>query len=193
MTFQDFRNAHPARAARTEVIRNCDQKRKVNRSHGVGCIENHPLPNNEISEELPRALDSKAVRHVFVVARDGVPYINEKAPHSQTLESKRITHTNLTGCAAVDVDDDCDNSCVCDPAHTGGELWFMSDQKVLVGGDSGRYGARMSEGDDVQKVLADLVQCFLHAGYEVGSLGVDAQSGKPATLLLGDVQWQRKE
>ena len=69
-----------------------------------------------------------------------------------------IKHTNLTGGA---------------PAFASGELLFLSEYAVIINGRSRRYGPR-SESE-----MISVAKAFKNSGYQVWSMGYDAEAGVP--------------
>ncbi len=71
-------------------------------------------------------------------------------------------------------------------AHTGGELWFISDNKILINGGSSRYKPRTME------ELISAADGFRKTGYTVGNMGFD--NGIPARRVReSDVAWGNHE
>ena len=59
--------------------------------------------------------------------KNRIKILNEKAKATTRLTLKKAKHTNISGGSK---------------AHSGGELWFISKDTVLLNGCSGRYGPR---------------------------------------------------
>lgn len=162
-----FREAYPLRAPRANVIRNEDEVRQLKQEDGL--------------EEFDRLLGAKAEKsalphatprgntYLWVIGQNSIPAALETIEIGQRLASGKIKHTNLTGGL---------------PAHCGGEVWFINDDAVVIGGSSGRYGP---DHGDLQQLL-DAALVFKEQGYRVAALGMD-ETGQMATLLVGDPQW----
>jgi hypothetical protein len=162
-----FRAAYPLRGPRAHVIRNDDEVRQLTEEEGL--------------EEFDRSLGAKAQKsdppraaprgntYLWVIGQESIPAALETIAVGQELKSGVIKHTNLTGGL---------------PAHCGGEVWFLSDDDVVIGGSSGRYGP---DTGDIQQ-LNDAALVFKEQGYRVAALGMD-ETGFMATLLVGDPQW----
>jgi hypothetical protein len=81
-----------------------------------------------------------------------------------------IKHSNLTGG---------------DDAHSGGEIWFINDDRIAVNAQSGRYGA---ESDREFKMIVDALR---HSGYHVASMGFDLDNPSiPNTVFVGEPEWE---
>jgi hypothetical protein len=115
------------------------------------------------SEPLDKTRVAEA-KYLWVVIPDGAPAGLEADPWAETLSNGLIKHTNLTGGS---------------PAHTGGELWFLKDRKLVINGSSGRYGP------DTAKELEDAADCFRQAGYIVASMGWNFEDRCPNAVPPG--------
>ena len=94
--------------------------------------------------------------------------VREHVSASPPLQSGVCKHTNLTGG---------------EEAHCGGEVWFVSGQRLIINGASGRYPPKgMPE-------LEEIVSAFEAAGYEVWSMGWDPETDRPARILRGGPPW----
>ena len=103
-------------------------------------------------------------RYLWVIDHRGIPYILE-APFPFSGKERLPKHTNITEG---------------DPAYVGGELWFSSNDSIFLSGGSGRYHPI----DEQQ--LKDAVRVFGDYGYQVSSLGWDAESGYAARELADE-------
>jgi hypothetical protein len=90
-----------------------------------------------------------------VIDDSGVPYILDQPVI--VLGYSGPKHSNLTGGGQ---------------AFVGGELWFKSDQELVVSGASGRYPPE----DEAQ--LEDAIGVFRQFGYETTSMGWEVDSAK---------------
>lgn len=167
MNFDVFRATYETRPPRANVIKNSDELKQMSNDDGLSDFD-ISAGKKAIFSDIPRTADSRGDIYLWAVTSAQVPYALENAPFGKTLETGRIKHTNLTGGQ---------------PAHCGGELWFLSESEILVGGDSGRYGPNSAE------ELADVTQAFKSIGYRVASLGYDEDSGYSAKILIGAPQW----
>lgn len=109
-------------------------------------------------------------RHLWVIRSQDFPVALEDCPWGKALQSGRIKHSNLTGG---------------DPAHSGGEIWFIDDDKVAINAASGRYGA------DSEQEFAQIVDALRRSGYRVASMGFDLDNKSIANrVFAGDPVWQ---
>ncbi len=108
----------------------------------------------------PRSLKDRSTnRYLWVIDKDGIPYIIES--RVPVIDSKP-KHTNLTGGG---------------DAYLGGEVWFKSFSSLYVSGGSGRYPPR-----DVRQ-LEKAGQVFESFGYAVIPLGWDYGTGRAKRYL----------
>ena len=106
-------------------------------------------------------------RHLWVIRPADVPVALE---HCEWGESKCIKHSNLTGG---------------DPAHSGGEIWFIDTDRIAVNANSGRYGAK-SEAE-----FRLIVDALRRSGYNVASMGFDLDTPSiPNSIFVGDPVWE---
>lgn len=100
---------------------------------------------------------------LWVVRGDDVVYAVEACPFGDAhAVDGRIKHTNLTGGQ---------------PAFSGGELVFLGFGKIVVSGNSGRYGPRSAT------ELRDVAIAFRNAGYTVYSTGYDQEANRAQPLI----------
>jgi hypothetical protein len=149
------------------VIRNTDELKQMTAEDGLQDFDLSAGKTALISE-IPRVADARGNIYLWAVTADRVPYAAEEVAYGKTLQTGRIKHTNLTGGSE---------------AHCGGELWFLSESEILVGGDSGRYGPNSPD------ELADAALAFKSVGYRVASLGFDEDTGYSARILIGEPKW----
>lgn len=100
---------------------------------------------------------------LWVVRGDDVLYAAEACPFGEARAvDGRIKHTNLTGGQ---------------PAFSGGELVFLDNGKIVVSGNSGRYGPRSAT------EMSDVAIAFRDAGYTVYSTGYDQEANRAQPLI----------
>jgi hypothetical protein len=127
--------------------------------------------------EFPRAPSpprtqqaARDARHLWVIRSDDVPVALEACVWGKALKSGCIKHSNLTGG---------------DKAHSGGEIWFIGDDRIAVNASSGRYGA---ESDGEFSVIVDALR---RSGYHVASMGFDLDNVTIAnTVFVGEPEWE---
>jgi hypothetical protein len=167
--FEEHRAIHQSRLPPPGRIHNKDEGRQIGPDEGL--FEFDFPPAKDIVEgkapssraDLP---ETNKTKYLWVVATSGVPAALEHPTNGTTLESGRLTHTNLTGAAE---------------GHTAGELWFYDTSSIIINGGSSRYTPRSSE------ELNSAAQSFKSAGYKVANMGWD-ESG-PVRLLRGEPEW----
>ena len=127
---------------------------KLNQCHGVTLLQ--PSPASDVKLGMPPSTmdGSSTNRYLWVIDRQGVPYIIERALSDIDGMPK---HTNLTGG---------------ETAYLGGELWFKSNSSLFLSGGSGRYPPANAD------QLIDAVRVFESYGYCVNSLGWDFQNDR---------------
>jgi hypothetical protein len=114
--------------------------------------------------------NASEARHLWVIRSEDFPVALEICSWGKTLQSGKIKHSNLTGGS---------------PAHSGGEVWFIDDNKVAVNAASGRYGA------DSDNEFGQIVDALRHSGYRVASMGFDLDNKSVANrIFAGDPIWQ---
>jgi hypothetical protein len=163
----EFRTAYPLRPPRAHVIRNQDEIRQLTQEEGLEEFD-RLLGAKAEKSTLPRATP-RGNTYLWVIDQNSIPAALETVEVGQQLASGVIKHTNLTGGQS---------------AHCGGEVWFINEDDLLIGGSSGRYGP---DTGDVQQLL-EAALVFKEQGYRVAALGMD-ETGFMATLLVGDPQW----
>jgi len=109
----------------------------------------------------PKATREGRNCHLWVVDERGLPSILERRDQTEPP----YKHTNITGGGA---------------ASAGGELWFLTDDQVVISGGSGRYPPESPEH------LERITELFATAGFDVTSLGWDAEVGQAQRFLLED-------
>ena len=168
------RNSYPARSPDQTNLRHQDELQQIGPEEGLFELD-FPAHQGIVTGIYPtssqdaRYQNSEANRtkYLWVVAVGGVPAALERPSQGTTLKRGRLTHTNLTGG---------------EPAHTGGELWFQGENRIVINGGSGRYTPRGPE------ELNSVALSFKAAGYIVASMGWDEEGGF-VRFLRGDPEW----
>lgn len=166
MDFAKFRDTYPLRAPAQRCIRNQDELKLLPSTEGRTLFPAGAEAGVHLSD-VPRSFSERGNTYLWVVAANDVPFALESVQFGRQLETGKIKHTNLTGG---------------DPAHCGGELWFIEDKKLLLSASSGRYGPQSEQEMD------DVALAFKNEGFEVASLGFD-ETGYPCTVLVGEPKW----
>jgi len=170
--FATFRADHPLRAMKVQPA-NDDQMIQMMPQDGLLDIEPGPStllePFPEMQSE-PRCNESAAEgRMLWVVGQDSMPVAIERGPWGRTLKSGEIKHSNLSGGRS---------------AHSGGEMWRIKDQGLLINASSGRYGAESNE------ELDGVVEILRTMGFSVASMGFDIDNPTvPNRLAVTDLEW----
>ncbi|UUQ67771.1 hypothetical protein NLK61_14425 [Pseudomonas fuscovaginae UPB0736] len=167
MDFSTFRDVYPAREPAADKIKNDDELMLIPESAG---LQFFPTTLNDIRlSEPPRVYGARGNTYLWAIGLDKVPVAIESLEFGKMLKTPVIKHTNLTGGAR---------------AHCGGELWFVAEKSMLIGGSSGRYGPKSDQ------ELVDAVASFKCEGFQVASMGFDEETGEPNTVLVGQPKWQ---
>jgi len=166
MTFDEFREKYPARSPKQCLIKNDDELQLMPKEKGVHSFGEHA--SDMLQSHIPRDFNDRGNIHLWVIAQNDVPFALEQVEWGKGLESGVIKHTNLTGGS---------------DAHCGGELWFIDQESVILGGSSGRYGPQN------EQELKDAVNSFAACNYKVAHMGFDEDTGQPFTVLVGEPQW----
>ncbi|MEE9614130.1 MAG: hypothetical protein V3W31_04125 [Thermodesulfobacteriota bacterium] len=163
----EYRSKYTERGPDSSRIKNKDECFLLSEEHGVVQIKIAPIsdlvcgmPPQDLSER-----NSDRAKFIWVIQKDSSPRILEKSGKVEFLESKRATHTNLTGGKK---------------AYCGGEIWFQSEDTIYISGASGRYPPRDSQ------ELEDICDAFRRLGYKVASLGWDSDRNWPYSLARGE-------
>lgn len=162
-----FRTKYPLRPPRAEAIRHSDELRQIAPEEGLEEF-NLTLGTRAEKSPLPHSTP-RGNTYLWVIGKNSIPAALETAEIGKSLHTGIIKHTNLTGGAE---------------AHCGGEVWFIEEGVVVLGGSSGRYGP----GHFDEQQIIDAGRVFKEQGYRVAVLGMD-ETGYPATLLVGEPQW----
>lgn len=166
-TLSAFREIYPLRGPRQNAIRNDEELRQLTPEEGLDEFD-LALGTRAEKSALPQAVP-RGNTYLWAIGKETIPAALETIAIGKQLASGVIKHTNLTGGQ---------------PAHCGGEAWFIDDHTVIIGGSSGRYGPDLGD----VKQLQDAGLIFKEMGYRVAVLGMD-ETGYMATLLVGDPEW----
>ena len=167
MDFVVFRGTYPAREPNPEVIKNDDELIQITDEQG---LQYFPKDSKNVKcAEPPKTKASKVNTYLWVIGKNENLIALEGLEVGLQLESKIIKHTNLTGGEL---------------AHCGGELWFVSEDKLFINGSSGRYGPQSGQ------ELEDAAKAFRSEGFKVASAGYNEETGFPYAVLVGDPKWQ---
>lgn len=167
MTFDDFRAKYPARAPNKDKIKNDDELLLMPIEKGRGSFDKDSGASAKITG-IPRDIHDIDNAYLWVIAKNDVPFALKDECWGKELETGEVKHTNLTGG---------------EDAHCGGELWFVSQDAVIVNGSSGRYGPKH------EQELQDAANSFAASKYKVANIGFDEDTGFPLTILVGEPQW----
>src|ERR1700680_2268179 len=115
-----------------------------------GLFEMPAAPANSADFPRPQSLpDSHErapdARHLWVIRAVDFPVALELCEWGQQLDDKKLKHSNLTAGA---------------PAHSGGEIWFIEENRIALNANSGRYGAESEE--EFQHIVNTLRNCGFH-------------------------------
>jgi hypothetical protein len=109
-------------------------------------------------------------RHLWVIGSGDFPVALEGCTWGKTLQTGKIKHSNLTGG---------------NPAHSGGEIWFIGNDRIALNAASGRYGA------DSEHEFGQIVNALRRSGYCVASMGFDLDNTSVANrVFVGEPVWQ---
>jgi hypothetical protein len=152
---------------------NPDEIRQMTLADGMNEL---PPPQAPISTFVRHASipnthsNAPEARHLWVIRSGDFPVALEGCAWGKVLQSGKIKHSNLTGGK---------------PAHSGGEIWFVGDDKVALNAASGRYGA------DSEQEFSQIVDALRLSGYRVASMGFDIDNPSVANrIFVGEPVWQ---
>jgi hypothetical protein len=152
---------------------NADEVRQMAAVDGMSELPSSPAPVEAFVRHgsLPNArANASEARHLWVIRSQDFPVALEECAWGKALQSGKIKHSNLTGG---------------NPAHSGGEIWFIGDDRVALNASSGRYGAKNQQEFDQ---IVDALRC---AGYYVASMGFDIDNpAVPNAVFVGEPLWQ---
>lgn len=171
--FAAFRAEFPAASPRLPCD-NADQRRLMTAEDGRRVFGEDDPPSKKLDGPPRRKEQCAEFCHLWVVAKVDAAYGEEHCDFAKLLRSGVLKHTNLTGG---------------EDAHSGGEIYFLTDGSVFVNFDSGRYGAhRQGEAAAVAQAIADV-------GFKVGMIPYDEDLGNPPKIVsAGDeVQWLERQ
>lgn len=168
LAFQQYRNDFAARDPDLSRQRSADELQAITKADGLLELSMAPAPN-VITGYPPKACDeSLDCKYLWVVCTDTVPYALELGDNRNFLRRGYLSHTNLTGG---------------EPAHAGGEMWFINSETLVFNGASSRYQPRSPQ------ELDSLARAFKQCAYKVAHMGWDEGCGKPARILRGEPEW----
>jgi hypothetical protein len=148
---------------------NEDEVRQMQPADGLYELPAPPAPQPTFARHgsLPNSdANADEARHLWVIRSADFPVGLEACVWGQGLASKKIKHSNLTAGA---------------PAHSGGEIWFIGDDRIALNACSGRYGAENEAEFDL------IVGALRRSGYHVASTGFDLDNPTvPNRIFVGD-------
>jgi hypothetical protein len=168
----EYRRAYPAKEM-LKKAENDDQLVLVPPEKGM-----YELPPPPIDPELfPRhtsmpltAETAVEARHLWVIRPSDVPVALEFCFWAESLEDKKLKHSNLTGGAM---------------AHSGGEIWFIDEDRIAINANSGRYGAANNS------EFTNIVEALRRCGYYVASMGFDLDNLALANaVFVNSPKWE---
>jgi hypothetical protein len=109
--------------------------------------------------------------HLWAVTVDAVLHALETCQFGASRGAGKLKHSNLTGGGK---------------AYAGGELVFLDPASIVLSGCSGRYRVR-GKGE-----LKSISSAFRASGYNVWSMGYDADTNRPALFGTQDPEWIAK-
>ncbi len=112
--------------------------------------------------------DGKERKYLWSVSPSNVPFALENGANRNKLSRGYLSHTNLTGGL---------------PAFSGGEMWFIDDNTVVINGGSSRYLPRGVE------ELADVSLAMKACGFKVGHMGWNFGTKRFARFKRGEPTW----
>jgi hypothetical protein len=145
-----YRKQYPAKPMR-RAPNNDDELIRMPQDQGVYELPHRPATQSQFprASSPPRTKETaREARHLWVIRSGDVPVALEACAWGTTLQSMCIKHSNLTGG---------------DDAHSGGEIWFINDDRIAVNAQSGRYGA---ESDREFKMIVDALRHLRIFGWE---------------------------
>lgn len=163
--FDAFRSSYgPAWGPRDNVIRHESEKDLLPESEGLDSLVDGPGEVADAERALaPLRRDAlPGVVRLWVVRPDDVVHAEEVCNFGTARPAGKLKHTNMTAGH---------------PAFSGGELLFLEDGKLIISGDSGRYGPRNAE------EMRDVAIAFKKSGYTVYSLGYDDEAARALPLV----------
>jgi hypothetical protein len=167
-----YRKDYPARSMRREA-NNDDELIQMPPDQGMYELSSPPTTSAQFPRHssLPTTeATAPEARHLWIIRSDDVPVALEACVWGQALESGCIKHSNLTGGGT---------------AHSGGEVWFIDDERIAINASSGRYGAESRAEFDV------VVYAIRRSGYYVASMGFDLDNVTvPNTIFVGEPEWE---
>lgn len=166
-TFGTYRAKYPSRAP-AYLGHNPEEHRLLDVADGVQHFSDAPCPVQTQDLNPSETQPDNEMRFLWVVRTPDVPFVRERDSVTPPVSSQARKHTNLTGGQ---------------DAHCGGEVWFVSDRRLIINGASGRYAPRDSA------ELDEISSAFEAAGYQVWSMGWDSEAARPARVVRGVPPW----
>ena len=152
---------------------NPDEIRQMQVADGMNDL---PSPQAPVStfvrhSSIPNTYgNAPEARHLWVIRSEDFPVALEDCPWGKVLQSGKIKHSNLTGGRS---------------AHSGGEIWFIGEDKIAVNAASGRYGA------ENEQEFNQIVEALRRSGYRVASMGFDLDNTSITNrVFVGEPVWQ---
>ena len=168
-TFGPYRATYPPRGPHISLKSKPDEQRLLHDSDGVQLFSYAPYPVRAEELNPSDSYPDETKRCLWVVRTLDVPFVRERNAVTPPLQLGVCKHTNLTGGSA---------------AHCGGEVWFVSNERLILNGASGRYPPRGTA------ELEGIASAFRDAGYEVWSMGWDAEANGPVRVPRGNPPWE---
>jgi hypothetical protein len=135
---------------------------------GIGDLSMAPINPFELGVPPGMQVAESINKYLWVVTPDAVPIAVEQPKQGVKVKRGYLSHTNLTGG---------------EPAHCGGELWFVDDSTVVINGGSSRYAPR--DAGELDKIA----RAFKAAGYRTATMGWNDETASSFRYLRGDPQW----
>ena len=170
-TFGPYRKRYGSRGPKPpdDNTHHPDQERLLDIPDGVQLFFDAPYPVRAEDLDPSETAPNNDKRCLWVVRSKDVPFIRERVSVSPPLHSGVCKHTNLTGGQ---------------DAHCGGEVWFVSNKRLVLNGASGRYPPRKAA------ELEEIAIAFQAAGYEVWCMGWDSETDEPVRVARGSPPWE---
>jgi hypothetical protein len=163
-SFDNFRSSYPLKPLPKERVANSDQVKEMLAQDGLMLWSTGPVKTSGGESSATPAItpEQDAAKLLWAIETSRIPYAPEQCAFGRALESRVIKHSNLTGGRG---------------AHCAGEMVRIDDENIVVNGRSGRYGPKSAA-----EMLA-VAQAFKASGYNVWSMGFDAEAGVPLPFI----------
>ena len=171
------RENFPAREPQLTRLRNKDELLQIGSDEGLFEFS-FPAPADWIYGEPPLSdqdqSESQRSKYLWVVASETLPVALEIPSNGTALTRGSVSHTNLTGGAE---------------AHTGGEMWYCNDSRIMINGGSSRYTPRNL--DELISVAIAIKEAAHKAGLkvEVAQLGFDGETNRFHRSQTASMTW----